>query len=792
MALSDIEVRRRARQLRRTIRDANHAYYVMDAPIISDALFDARFAELLQLESDYPQIQTANSPTRRIGGNRAAQFTPFSHPTPMRSLNNVFNETQAREFFARMTKLSGAPPSFVAELKLDGVAMNVLYENGVLQTAATRGDGEIGENITANAKTIANLPQTLSGAPPILEVRGEVVITFDDFAALNARQKNDNGKIFANPRNAAAGSLRQLDADITASRPLRFFAHGIGDLPDSLWQTHAECLQWLQKTGFDIAQPSAPGSDIESLFKYYDAQQAARAELPFSVDGVVYKINVFALQQKIGYISRAPRFAIAHKFSAETATTKIIAIDLQVGRSGVLTPLARLSPITVGGVVVTNATLHNFRHITDGIVDENGAPVDVRGGDIVEVYRAGDVIPRVGRVFVARRSADSRAYVPPPNCPACGGKTALDNDGVFLYCQNLRCAGRRVARLEHFVGRNAMDMEHVGGIALEKLLSAELVNAPSDLYALQKKDLLSLKLIGEKAADNILAAIEKSKETTLARFLFALGIPTVGESLSAHLAAFFGALTKIQHAPPETLVFVRDIGMEKTAHITAFFADAENLAEIGKLRAAGVRWAEEEFAPHSRPRELLELLSAFAALKNVLPADKIHLIGGDLPLRGVGKSALQKMAAHFGDWANLQRASAADIAAAIGGNIQTADKVRAFIDSPHYIGVRSFLAELGFLWGGAAAALPLSGKIFVLTGTLSVSRAVAKRQIESLGGTVSGSVSAKTDYVVAGESPGSKATKAQELSVSLLDEAEFNQLLNAAAVDSNVGDDGVL
>ncbi|MGI9306060.1 MAG: NAD-dependent DNA ligase LigA [Gammaproteobacteria bacterium] len=778
----EAEARRRLRELRRIIREAARAYFDEDAPLMADDEYDKLFAELQQLEKLHPRLQTANSPTQKVGGRRAAKFKPFRHPSPMRSLNNVFTAEEARDFFTRMQKIAGPNARFAAELKLDGVAMNAVYENGALRAAATRGDGETGEDITANAKTVANLPARISNAPPFLEVRGEVVMTFADFAALNARQRETGGKVFANPRNAAAGSLRQLDADITASRRLRFYAHGIGDMDAPPRESHGDIIAWLKQAGFDAAEDPEVSSDPEALLRYYEDKEACRAELPFGADGVAYKMDSLAAQKKIGYVSRAPRFAAAYKFSAERAAAKITAIELQVGRSGVLTPVARISPVSVGGVVVTNATLHNLRHIKDGVADENGAPVDIRRGDYVEIYRAGDVIPRVGKVFAARRNKESRPWFPPSKCPSCGGAAEADDGEIFLYCRNENCAARRIARMEHFVGRNAMDIDHVGGVVLEKLFAAGAARAPSDLYALRESDLLALELIAERAAKNILAAINKSRQTELARFLFALGIPSAGETLSAQLAEFFGALDKLQNAPPESFAFARDVGAETASNIAEFFAVPENAAEIAKLRAAGVQWEEREYAPASRPRPLSEFLTAMASLKNILPPEKIHLINGEPPLRGLGKGAAEKLSAHFGSLARLAAADILQIAAPLGGNMALAEKTRAFLEDPHYAKMRVFLEGLGFAWiGEIADGAPLSGKTFVLTGVLSVSRRDAKRRITEQGGAVTGSVSSKTDYVVAGENPGSKIRDAEKLGVAVLNETQLNEILNAAA-----------
>ena len=781
--MEDAKARTRARELRRRIREADRAYYIDDAPLMEDGEYDALFAELLALEKARPRLRTANSPTQKVGGRRAAKFAPFPHPTPMFSLGNTFSLEETRDFFARMRKLAGEAARFSAELKLDGAALNLVYEKGKLLAAGTRGDGETGEDVTANAKTVANIPQKISGAPPFLEVRGEVVMTFADFAKLNGRQRETGGKVFANPRNAAAGSLRQLDAAITESRPLRFYAHGAGGVSGAPWKSHSESMAWLRKAGFDLVSEPFASEDAEALSGYYEDKLTARADLPFAADGVVYKADLFRVQKKIGYVSRAPRFAVARKFPAERAAAKILAIELQVGRSGVLTPVARLSPASVGGAVVANATLHNLRHIKDGVLDENGGPAGVRPGDYAEIYRAGDVIPRIGKVFAARRKKNSRPWVPPSRCPSCGGKTKTDKDGVFLYCENGECPARRIAVMEHFVGRRAMDIDHVGGVVLEKMSAAGLARSPSDLYKLSKKDLMSLESFAERAAHNVLSAVDKSRNTTLARFVFALGIPSVGESLSARLAEFFGSLEMLQNAPPETFAFVRDAGTEVSSCVGVFFARPENRAEIKKMRAAGVSWGEKTFSPGSRPRPLADFFAAVSDLKYAVPEEKIKRIRGEYPLRGFGAAAAEKLVLKIGDMDKLESAALLEISDALDGNMALAEKMRGFLDDKHYRKVRAFLAGLGFIWGegGGDEGLPLSGVTFVLTGSLSAPRGEFKRRIKELGGTAGEGVSAKTNYVVAGEKPGGKLAKAQKLGVAVLDEEGLEKILSEAA-----------
>ena len=783
----------RVRKLRAQVERANVCYYERDDPEISDAEYDALVRELRELESQHPDLARPDSPTQKVGGKRAEKFRPFRHRTPMLSLANAFDPEHllhpSRGFFPRMRKLAKADNlQYSAEPKLDGVALNLLYENGELRVAATRGDGETGEDVTANARTISTIPQSLGkSAPRELEVRGEVVITKADFLEMNRKQAEQGEKIFANPRNAAAGTLRQLDSSIAASRPLSFFVHGIGLVKDgaSFPDSYSGVCEWLKDRGFKLPQPRECSASEQALLDYYADVRDNRADAPYAADGVVYKVDDLALQKKIGYVSREPRFAIAYKFPSETAVTRIENIEVQVGRSGVMTPVARLAPVAVGGVVVSNATLHNSRQI-----EKLGARI----GDYVEVRRAGDVIPRVEKVIDSRRPQDARAFKFPPACPFCGtaaemremkqGAQKDDIEGEWVYCPNVECPARLRARLRHFVSRPAMDLEGLGSILIDHLVDSGKAKKPADLFRLTREDLLGMEKIADLSADNLLQALENGKPRSLARVIFALGIDGVGESTAKELVKFFGSYEKMRDAPVESFIFVPDIGAETTMEIRRFF-ERGGAAEIEALRAAGVAWEDETFSPGSRPRKLgAHFLAGIKNLSATLPDSHMRFILGKRPMHGLGNRGIEKLAAAFVDLPALRAADAEEIAAALEGKQETAERIAAFFADSHYAEVIAFLTGLGFEWTEGEKAESkedsggVSGKVFVLTGTLStMRRAEAKSRIEALGGKVTGSVSPRTDYLVAGENSGSKLDAAKLHGAQILDESAFAELL---------------
>ncbi len=675
------EVLARATALRQEIERHNYAYYVLDAPTVPDAEYDRLFRELQALEAAHPELATPDSPTQRVGGKPLEGFAPVRHAVPMLSIHTE-TDTEASgalAFDARVRKELGledgdAPVEYAAELKFDGLAINLRYEHGVLVQAATRGDGETGEDVTQNVRTVHVVPLRLRSAQPpaVLEVRGEVYMRRDDFERYNAKQRDAGKPALVNPRNGAAGSIRQLDPRLAAQRPLSFFAYGLGEVQG--WAgapaTHSATLDALAAMGVPVCAERIVGHGAAALVAFHGDIAARRDRLPFDIDGVVYKVNRLDLQRTLGFRSREPRWAVAHKYPAQEEMTTVEAIEVQVGRTGALTPVARLKPVFVGGVTVTNATLHNQDEI-----DRK----DVRVGDSVIVRRAGDVIPEVVAVVADRRPQPE----PPrfsilasyPVCPECGSHVVrLEGEAAVRCTGGLYCPAQRKQALLHFAGRRAMDIEGLGDRLVDQLVDRGLVHSPADVYGLDQATLAGLDRMAEKSAANLVAAIEASKATTLARFIFALGIRNVGETTAKDLARHFGAFDALVAAGEDDLLAVRDVGPIVAESIRQFFAEAHNLEVVARLRAAGVHWSEST---------------------------------------------------------GLQQSS----------------------------GI-------------------LAGKTLVLTGTLpTLTRDAAKERIEAAGGKVAGSVSKKTDYVVAGEEAGSKLTKAQELGVAILDEAGLLALL---------------
>ena len=579
--MSKANAARRVRELRTAIEQHNHRYYVLDEPSIPDADYDRLLRELQALEAEYPELVTADSPTQRVGAAPATSFATVLHGAPMLSLDNAFAEDEVRAFDRRIReKLDLDSVVYLAEPKLDGLAVSVLFHNGRLERAATRGDGERGEDITANLRTLRNVPLRLRGkAPPLLEARGEVLMPVAGFHRLNRELAAKGQKTFVNPRNAAAGALRQIDPRVTATRPLQMLFYNIGVLEgETQPATQFAAFERLRAWGLATSPLAARVEGVDGCLDYYRDTAARRAELPFQIDGVVYKLDDRAAQERMGFASRAPRWAIAHKFPAEEALTLLKSVDFQVGRTGALTPVARLEPVLVGGATVSNATLHNMDEIERK---------DVRLGDTVVVRRAGDVIPEVVRVIADKRPRGARRVQLPAHCPVCGSTVErVEGEAVARCTGALRCQAQRHEALRHFAHRRAMNIDGLGDAVIEQLIARELVHSPADLYALNVEQVCGLERLGEKSAANLVAAIAGSREPTLARFLFALGIPEVGETTAATLAREFGTLAGVRDASAARLQETPDVGPIVAAHIHEFFADAGNRNVIDALARA--------------------------------------------------------------------------------------------------------------------------------------------------------------------------------------------------------------
>lgn len=664
-------LREKAATLRQELNRHNYAYYTLDNPTIPDAEYDRLFRELRDIEAAHPDLVTPDSPTHRVGSVSSTQFYPVTHQVPMLSLQNGLTKDEVEAFDNRVRELLGVEHvEYEAELKFDGLAINLRYENGVLVQAATRGDGFTGEDVTANIRTIRSVPLTLSFLknPRVLDVRGEVLMFKPDFHRLNEIQRAAGHKEFINPRNAAAGSLRQKDAAVTASRKLNFFAYGIGELEgEEMPDTQSAMLNWLVKAGLPVCPERKIVQGIEGLMSFFHTIENQRESLPYEIDGLVYKVNSLAEQNRLGFVSRAPRFAIAHKFAAQEALTRVLDIDVQVGRTGALTPVARLEPVFVGGANVTNATLHNENEVHRK---------DIRIGDTVIVRRAGDVIPEVVANVPEKRPEKAQVFHVPQACPVCGSPIIKPEGETIARCSGgwIRCSAQKKNGLQHFASRKAMNIDGLGEQMIEQLVDKNMVNTAADLYALNVAAIVGLERMAEKSAQNLVQALNTSKNTTLSRFLYALGIRHVGESTARALAQYFGSIHALMDATEEQLLEVEDVGPIVATSIREFFADPVNRNLVGELRAHGVSWVERD--EHTEE------------------------------------------------------------------------------------------------------TLPLSGKAFVLTGTMeSMSREVAGEKIQALGGKVAASVSAKTTYLIAGQNPGSKLRRAEQLGITILDEKNFCELI---------------
>jgi DNA ligase (NAD+) len=680
-ALSKEQASAELSALKKQLTHYDYHYYVLDAPLVSDNEYDGLYRELVAIEAAFPELITPDSPSQRVGGSVSSAFSSVQHRQAMLSLNNAFADNELIAFDKRITEtLDSNQVEYAVEPKFDGLAITLTYEHGLFVQGATRGDGYTGENVTHNLRTIRAIPMRLmtDKPPALLEVRGEVLMLKRDFERLNQAQEKQGGKLFANPRNAAAGSLRQLDPRITATRPLHFFAYGLGEtLGAPSLVSHSQAMQYLAELHFPVSDLRAVKLGVEGLLDYYSEIGAKRTTLPFDIDGVVYKVNAFDQQNTLGFVSRAPRWAIAHKFPAEEATTIVEDITVQVGRTGAITPVARLKPVFVGGVTVTNATLHN---------EDELRRKDIYIGDTVVVRRAGDVIPEVVASITEKRPPNARQFVMPLACPECGSHIERAQDEAVARCSGgLFCPAQRKQAITHFASRRAMDIEGLGEKLVYQLVEANLVHKLDDIYHLDVMTLANLERMAQKSAQHVIDAIGKSKQTTLARFIYALGIRNVGEATAKDLANHFGRLDMLMTANTEQLLQVNDVGPIVAEAILQFFAEPHNVEVIQSMRRQGVTWPEHD-----------------------------------------GKQA------------------------STGG---------------------------------------LSNQTFVLTGTLpTMSRDTAKALIEAAGGKVSGSVSKKTHYVVAGADAGSKLENALTLGVQVLDEAGLVALLADRQTESTKHD----
>ena len=585
----DQDAARRMAVLREELNRHSHRYYVLDQPTIPDAEYDKLFRDLQELESQFPDLATTDSPTRRVGAAPAKQFAEAQHRVPMLSLNNAFDDADIHNFDKRIRDaLEVDAVEYYCELKFDGLAVNLTYENGVLVRGATRGDGNTGEDVTENLRTIKSIPLRLTGSdlPAVLEVRGEVLMFKNDFIEMNRRQREASEKEFVNPRNAAAGALRQLDPRMTAQRPLRFFTYGIGEQSGrEIAVSHEGLLQRLREFSLPVNSLGSLRSGAAGMLDFYRDTGVTRAALTYEIDGVVYKVNRLDFQSRLGFVSRAPRFAIAHKFPAEEASTQVLAIDVQVGRTGALTPVARLKPVFVGGVTVTNATLHN---------EDEVRRKDIRIGDTVYVRRAGDVIPEVASVMVERRPDNAVTFLMPTVCPICGSHVSrAEGEAVSRCSGGLVCSAQRKQAILHFASRRAMDIEGLGDKIVDQLVDAGLIKNLADIFVLDVKQIASLERMGEKSAANLIDGIGQSKQTTLQRFIYALGIRNVGESTARDLARYFGALEALLGADLQALQSVQDVGPVVAQSIVDFFSEPHNRAVIDNLRRHGVVWRDE-------------------------------------------------------------------------------------------------------------------------------------------------------------------------------------------------------
>jgi len=797
-------VPQRIAQLRAEIERHDHAYYVLDKPIILDAEYDKLFRELQTLEAQHPELVTVDTPTQRVGGKALECFAPVHHAVPMLSIytetGNESNGALIFDTFKEYEKYKNEPPEtetsgafnfdarvrnalgtideieYVCELKFDGLAINLRYERGVLVQAATRGDGETGEDVTQNVRTIHCIPLHLNGCTAeVLEVRGEVYMSRNDFNRYNEKQRELGLSTLVNPRNGAAGSIRQLDTALAAKRPLSFFAYGLGEIKGwEIPETHSGILDALHSFGLPVCVERDVVLGSEGLVEFYKRIAAKRESLPFDIDGVVYKVNSLSLQSHLGMRDRDPRWAVAHKYPPQIELTTLLDIEVQVGRTGIITPVARLKPVFVGGTTVSNATLHN---------EEEIRRKKVLIGDAVIVRRAGEVIPEIAGLVREGRPSDARKFVMPKLCPECGAhvvkiekakrlktKTNYLEESAYRCIGGLSCPAQRKQAIIHFAARRAMNIDGLGEKLVDQLINAKLVETPADLYKLKIEQLVELDRMGELSARNLLDAIRDRKSSTLARFIFALGIPEIGEGTAKVLASGMGSLSRLREALPEILEYIPNVGKEAASAIHEFFSDPHNKTVIDELIRLWVYLGDDK---------AVDVKSATKpTIANLI--DALNIIG-------VGKGGSEKLANYFGSLKKLISANEQDLLSVPVSQKAVMGIMNYFGDSnkcEYALRIEDQLHKFGMHWNDrigsqvSSQRLPLDGMIFVLTGKFpNLTRDEVKQKIENAGGKVTESVSAKTGYVVMGENPGSTLQKAEKLGIKILDENGFINIL---------------
>jgi len=838
---------KRIADLRKKIEYHNKRYYQQDAPEISDTEYDRLMRELQDLENLYPEEYSASSPTQRVGAAPLAKFASVLHPSPMLSIKDAFSTKEILDFDVRLKRSLGTDfISYVVEPKIDGLAVNLIYENGNFVRGTTRGDGITGEDVTHNLKTILSLPLKMENKsnlsiPEFVEIRGEVYMEIEQLLKLNQERMDNGEEPFANPRNFAAGSLRQLDPEITAKRKLKIFLYAIGNVRGVSFSTHWEVLQTLSTWGFPVNKYIDQANDINACIQYFERIGTIRKDLPYKIDGVVIKVNSLEAQENLGSDSSRPRWALACKYPAVQEKTKIIKIDVQVGRTGILTPVAIMEPVNVDGVEVKRATLHNMNEIEKR---------DIRIGDTVIIERAGDVIPQIVRVDESiERNGTETKFLMPTICKECGSKVIrLEGEAFYRCVGGLACPAQRKRAIYHFASRQAMDIDGLGKELVDQLVENNMVKTPADLYRLNSSSLANLERMGELSAANLISAIENSKHTTLGRFIYALGIPNVGEETAKTIARFFGNIDRLIDAHPKTMQYLPDVGLEVNKSIYLFFKEVHNIEVISQLRKSGISWDDPISDIESKETSLSDFIDKLGKkcpggwqnlidkkdkergklLKiigeiidsndllenNLLETDKniflVENINEDLAkdlfmffnnpenriffwkgVNGLGPERAKLLADKFGDLENIMKASETDLSNIDGINNKLAKNIVIFFKEPDTLKVINQLRECGVHWNhhskdNNSSSSNIRGKTFVLTGTLTkFRREEAKTKIEELGGKVSGSVSKKTDFVVAGVEAGTKLNEAINLGIKILNEDDFVTLLSKEQENNN-------